>query len=120
MTAMEHHVIEIRNLLAELGWHINPVDLVSLEWWADEMWVLESVWSPQGKQAWLTFLVDPLIANSATRQKGESVWAIMLTTQKPWNWQDDHTGFTMSLGRQREKAMKRLDAWLKGYRNTGQ
>lgn len=120
MTVMEYQVIEIRNLLVAQGWHINPVDLVSLDWWADEMWVLESAFSPQGKQAWLTFLVDPLIANSATRQKGESVWAIMLTTQKPWNWQDDHTGFTMSLGSQRERAMKRLDAWLKAYRNTGQ
>lgn len=117
MTAMEYHVIEIRNLLAEQGWQVNPVDTVTLDWWADEMWALESAWAPQEKQAWLTFLVDPLISNSANRKKGEAIWAIMLTAQRPWNWQDDHTGLTLPLGRQREKAMKRLDAWLKAYRN---
>ncbi len=114
---MEHHVIRIRELLLKLGWQISPVDTVYLEWWADEMWALESALTPVGKPIWLTFLVDPLIANSAERQKGEAVWAIMLTKHKPWNWQDDHSGLTLPLGRKQERTMQRLEAWLKGYRN---
>ncbi len=73
-------------------------DGAGLEWWADEIWLLESSWSPVGARAYVTFLVDPM-ATTADRKKGQDVWAVMASPARPADrmWVADE--FTLSLGR---------------------
>ena len=89
---------EILNQLPRHGWQVAPVEDHELEWWADEMLRLESMWSPVGSHAYVTFLVDPQIPHSRTRKKGESVWAVMASAEKPSAWQSADQSFTLSLG----------------------
>ena len=44
------------------------------EWWAAEIWVVESIWSPVGVRIYLTFLVDP---------QGTDVWALGAASERP-------------------------------------
>jgi hypothetical protein len=89
---------EILNQLPRHGWRVVPVEDHELEWWADEMLVLESVWSPVGSHAYVTFLVDPQVPHSRTRKKGEAVWAVMASAGKPSAWQSVAQSFTLSFG----------------------
>ena len=79
------------------GWRFTFVEDYELEWWADEMWLLESIWSPVGSRAYITFLVDPQISNSRTRKKGEAIWAVMASPMKPNGWQSSDGSLTLSL-----------------------
>jgi hypothetical protein len=47
------------------------------EWWAAEIWIIESLWSPKGVQVYLTFLVDPMDG------RDNEVWAVCATAQRP-------------------------------------
>ncbi|MDP9315634.1 MAG: hypothetical protein M3R24_33030 [Chloroflexota bacterium] len=75
---------ELVEQLAEHGWQIRAIEAADLDWWADEMWVLESVWSPVGERAYLTFLVDP--------QDTMLVWAIAASRQRPQSRPDAQQG----------------------------
>ena len=81
----------------------------NLEWWADEMWLLESVWSPVGSCAYLTFLVDPQASNS--RKKGASVWAVKASLGKPTTWLSEGD-CTLSLGQGWKEEMSEFFAYL--------
>lgn len=51
-----------RDLLKRLehdGWLVTR-RADGLEWWAHEIWALQSRWSPAGLTLYLTFLTDPL------------------------------------------------------------
>jgi hypothetical protein len=72
---------ELARQLPENGWRLLGVEESSLEWWADEIWLIESVWSPQGFRLYLTFLVDPMA--DTQRAKGQSVWAVGTSTGRP-------------------------------------
>lgn len=108
--AMQAQRAELLSLLPEQGWRVSFLE-EDLEWWADEMWLLESVWSPVGSRAYVTFLVDPQFEGS--RKKGEAVWAVMASLFKPVSnlrgenehllnlgqgWQDNLPLFFMLLG----------------------
>ena len=54
---------------------------ISSEWWADEIWAIESVWSPVGFTLFLTFLVD--LMQSGSRRPGEAVSAISCSPSHP-------------------------------------
>jgi len=41
------------------GWSITEIEKFETDWWASEMWQLESTWSPVGKIAFITFMSDP-------------------------------------------------------------
>lgn len=56
------------------GWGIEKVIIDDLDWWADEIWVLKSIWSPEDVFVYITFLVDPMFEGN--RKKGEAVWGI--------------------------------------------
>ena len=86
---------ELLNQLSEHGWRIASQE-EELEWWADEMWCLQSVWSPVGAVAYVTFMVDPAV--SGERKKGESVWAVVASSAKPLSRQRVEGEFTVSLG----------------------
>jgi hypothetical protein len=72
---------ELAEQLPQNGWRVLGVEDSDLQWWADEIWVIESSWSPRGFRLFLTFLVDP--AADAQRAKGEDVWAVGASTEHP-------------------------------------
>lgn len=72
---------ELAERLPRNGWRILSVEDSALEWWADEIWLIESSWSPQGFRLYLTFLVDPMA--DAQRTKGQSVWAVGTSSERP-------------------------------------
>ena len=92
---MQAQRTELLSRLPEYGWRVTDPD-EKLEWWADEMWLLESVWSPVGSRAYVTFLVDPQF--DGERQKGEAVWAVMVSPAKPMSRVQVEGEFTLSLG----------------------
>lgn len=88
---------ELLNQLPNYGWSVVSIEEEYLEWWADEMWLIESVWSPVGTPAYLTFLVDP--QSSRSRKKGEDVWAVKASRTKPVERLPGEDEFEIGLGR---------------------
>ena len=85
---------ELLAQLVEHGWRVAR-EVQEIEWWADEMWQLESVWSPVGTVAYVTFLVDPQW--NSDRNKGEHVWAVLISHDKPIERMVERE-YTLSLG----------------------
>lgn len=71
--------------LEENGWKIIEEDEYSLDWWAAEIWKVESVWSPREFMLWLTFLVDP---QGPFEPRQEHVCGIGATHNYPICWQE--------------------------------
>ena len=92
---MQAQRTELLSQLPEHGWRVKGSE-ENLEWWADEMWLLESEWSPVGSRAYVTFLVDPQF--DGDRRKGEAVWAVMASPDKPTSRMHVEGEFTLSLG----------------------
>lgn len=71
----------------------------NLEWWADEIWILESIWSPKDCRVYLTFLVDPQSPVQG-RKKGEGVWAVKASLKRPgqWMWEEGEVYLTLGQG----------------------
>jgi hypothetical protein len=97
----------ILRALAERGWdHVD--DLETHEWWADEILVLESKWSPRDRRVLLIFLVDPV--HEPPRSKGEAVWAVAAARDRPPDRAAVHEP-VLSLGRGWEERLPEfLDA----------
>lgn len=74
---MEFQRQTIREKLIENGWQITELEGGELDWWANEMWRIESVWSPIGATAFVTFMLEPEYA--------EEVWEITVSAEKPVN-----------------------------------
>jgi hypothetical protein len=108
---------EILKQLPRHGWQLSFVEDYELEWWADEMWLLESIWSPVGSRAYITFLVDPQISHGRTRKKGEAIWAVMASPMKPDTWLSSDGSLTLSLEQDWEKRLPELFEHLAGLRN---
>ncbi len=94
--------LELMEHLSEHGWRILPIEATELDWWADDMWVLESVWSPVGQRAYITFLIDP--------QDTTMVWAIAASNRRPQSRRDAESG---SLIRVRHVWSQELPAFLR-------
>jgi len=62
-------------MLSQQGWRIVHRERDDLDWWADEIWTVESEWSPQGFTVYLTWLVDPL--------SGWGIWAVGTCLSRP-------------------------------------
>ena len=92
---MQTQRTELLNHLPEYGWRVSHSE-ENLEWWADEMWLLESLWSPAGLRVYITFMVDPMAAPS--RKKGEAVWAVNASLTKLTCPFSADREFTLSLG----------------------
>ncbi|HSK73427.1 MAG TPA: hypothetical protein VK892_17145 [Pyrinomonadaceae bacterium] len=105
---MEFQKQTIREKLIENGWKIAELEKVELGWWASEMWLLESTWSPVGKMAFVTFLPEP--------ENMEYVWEIMASGKKPDNRFGDQNSFTLSLKRW-EKELPEFMGFLSDLRN---
>ena len=74
---VKKQAIEIRKTLSSKGWAVVEVEQpFENEWWAAEIWRIESEWSPKGVCAYLAFLVDP--------QGGPGdVWAVCASKERP-------------------------------------
>ncbi|MEM6582922.1 MAG: hypothetical protein AAF699_16700 [Pseudomonadota bacterium] len=69
-TPKEKLIVSLENR----GWRLENIYIADLEWWADEIWEMRSVWSPEGVPAYITFLVDPQYEE--IRRKGQAVWGV--------------------------------------------
>lgn len=54
--------------------------MLDTDWWADEILVLRSHWSPVGMKVVITFLVDP--QHDGPRTSGEKVWAVVASIKR--------------------------------------
>lgn len=103
---------ELSRRLPSHGWNVAEIEQpFEDEWWAAEFWVIESAWSPQGVQVYLTFLVDPMGGR-------EDIWAIHASRHRPrqqpvdddpqvclgHGWQEDLQGFIERLNQLRVKS----------------
>lgn len=86
---------ELLKKLSEHGWRVAKEE-ANLQWWADEIWQLESTWSPVGGSAFVSFLVDPMFVGN--RKKGEAVWAVLASSDVPSDRLATPNSFTLSLG----------------------
>ena len=50
---------QIEELLAGEGWRVAE-RASQPDWWLDEVWIIESEWSPVGDRAYVSFLVHPM------------------------------------------------------------
>lgn len=65
------------------GWSIVEVVTINLDWWADEVWIIQH--EKNERTTFLTFVIDPW--HDAVRKKGEGVWAVTassLELQQRW------------------------------------
>lgn len=116
---MQTQRTELLNQLPEHGWRVAGVE-ENLEWWANEMWLLESVWSPVGRRAYITFLVAPdapILPYDKTCKKIETVWAVMASPEKPSGRLSVENQFTLSLGQGWEKELPAFFEHLSVLRN---
>src|SRR5262245_27324231 len=77
---MESQQRDLEQRLSANGWRVVNRERET-NWWLDELWSLESDWRPRGLRLWISFLVDP--AHSGERRKGEDVWAVAVTANRP-------------------------------------
>ncbi|MCM3869833.1 MAG: hypothetical protein ND895_03900 [Pyrinomonadaceae bacterium] len=103
--------------LPEHGWRVANQE-GELEWWVDEMWQLESLWSPVGSLTYVTFLVNPI--SDGARKKGEDVWAVMASPVKPMSRLEVEREFTLSLGPNWKKRLPDFFAHLAALRSQKQ
>jgi hypothetical protein len=68
-------------MLSQHGWQVVHRERDDLDWWADEIWTVESEWSPQGFTVYLTLLVDPLCEGPP--RAGHAIWAVGTCLSKP-------------------------------------
>jgi hypothetical protein len=59
---------------------------------------MRSVWSPQGQQFYLTFLVDPQLGLHRRRKSGEGVWAVSASADLPSSRMQAERQLMFSLG----------------------
>ncbi len=73
----------LRNALDSKGWEITLDDVSDDYWWAYEIWLLRSSWSPIGKCIYLILLVDPLWEGDFNNVPDTAVWAVGLSDYIP-------------------------------------
>ena len=113
---METQRNELLDQLAKQGWEATPVEAAELEWWADEMWLLVSQWSPVGTTAYLTFMVDPLYA-APDRRKGQGVWSVVAGGERPTDRGVGEDSFSLDVTQGWKERMPELLAHLSRLRD---
>jgi len=105
----------LSQLLPERGWRVARVERDDLDWWAEEMWLLESLGSPVGYPTYLTFLVDPQ-GSGLARGVGDAVWAVLASPSKPATWLEGADASRFGLGRHWADGMPALFEYLASLR----
>jgi hypothetical protein len=93
---MSYQKSELLGLLDRHGWQRAAI-IEPSEWWADDIWLMRSTWSPQASEFHLTFLVDPQ-AETRQRAPGGSVWAVKASIRTAERWQQSDGEITLELG----------------------
>ena len=86
---------KLASSLEKLGWKLEQLHIDDLEWWADEIWEMRSVWSPEGVPAYISFLVDP--QHEGLRKKGQAVWGVGNSSEYPVTLQQAQSNGVISL-----------------------
>jgi hypothetical protein len=93
----------ILELLPRYGWEVTTVEdhlrgSTAVDWFIDELWEVESIWSPNGLKVWISFVVDPMAP--FPRKKGQGVWAVKAGLRKPTGRgiADDEVGLILNAG----------------------
>jgi hypothetical protein len=108
VSSMQAQKAELLEQISAQGWSFSESEDWELEWWADEIWLLESIWSPVGSSTYLTFLVDPMVEDWQHRKKGESVWAVQVSPSKPESRTSPEGSFLISLNQGWRKELPAL------------
>ena len=95
---MTTHQRAIHDRLDEFGREFVAHDDADI-WWADDTWMLRSLWSPQSCEVFLTLLVDPQ-ADIHARKPGQSVWAVKASVTRPTQWRQAGGEFVLDFGHQ--------------------
>jgi len=72
---------QLMAMLSQQGWRIVHREQDDLNWWAAEIWTVESEWSPQGFTVYLTLLVDPF--GEGPPRAGHAIWAVGTCPSRP-------------------------------------
>lgn len=75
---MEAQRNELIELVEKNGWKATELDNYEFHKWSMETWLLESIWSPIGTTAYVSFLIDP-----QSDFYNPYAWAIKVTDEKP-------------------------------------
>ena len=113
---MESQKRQLEAAILENGWRVAEREAINMEWWADEIWTIESVWRPVGFKVFVTFLVDP--AHSGLRRPGEGVLAISCSSIRPESRADAAGGPTIYLRPSWEKNLPAFLANIKEIRDN--
>ena len=74
---MKTQQLQLEERLGQEGWRVVDRE-TPLYWWAEEVWIIESIWRPAGHRLWITFIVDPWPGS-----EGNRVWAVAVTAAAP-------------------------------------
>lgn len=102
-----------RTIQAEIeknGWKIIKVD--DFEWWENEVWKIESLWSPIGKQVIIVFLVDEM-----NYKDKSDVWAVSASTERPIYGKKPEHQYLLTLNNKWEKQLPDFIKHLSEIRN---
>lgn len=113
---MKSYEQKIKDYLECDGWDIEYIEKDDLDWWADEIWKLKSNWSPQGAEAYLTFLVDPM--NEGNRKKGEGVWGLGCSKKHPLSREEAESCSTIAFGKSFKKQIMEFQLQMESLRTT--
>jgi len=108
---------ELLHRLSDAGWELAGIEQLD-QWWADQVWRMQSVWSPQSAHFFLTFLVDPQVDLRRKRKLGEGVWAVKASVSLPTRWQGSEGEITFSLGHRWMERLKDFVASLHAFRHA--
>ncbi len=75
---MEAQRDEMLESVEKDGWKAIELDNYDFHKWSMETWLLESVWSPIGVTAYVSFLIDP-----QSDFQNPYAWAIEVSDEKP-------------------------------------
>jgi hypothetical protein len=113
---------KIFELLPQYGWEVINVEenlrgSTTLDWFIDELWEVESVWTPKGLKVWITFEVDPMAPNLGERKKGQGVWAVRAGLRKPTGWGTENEEVSLTLNPGWEKRLPEFFSELSDLRH---
>ena len=84
--------------LTAAGWELAGTEDLH-HWWADDVWRVRSICSPQGFEFYLTFLVDPQLDLHRERNRGEGIWAVSASANLPEDRRQAEEQLMFNLGR---------------------
>ena len=112
MTSQQQGLLDALNAA---GWELASSEQLH-EWWADEVWRMRSVWSPQGREFYLTFLADPILDLHRRRNRGEGIWSVSVTPALPAGRTE--LGPQFSLKRGWEERLSEIVSYVERFRSV--